>query len=140
MLNWFRNRWPDPRIKEREEELRTMVERHEQALKEWSRRFAKLQESHDRLAAMPPEAKVVYVDRIVEKPVEKIVEVSKPVYIDKIVEKPVEVYVDRVVAANPDLAEANRVLKKRLELALGRLHTWDHNQAISIEKMKDRDL
>lgn len=137
MLNWFRNRWPDPRIKEREEELRTMVERHEQALKAWSSRFARLQETHDRLVAMPPEAKVVYVDRIVEKPVEVVVEVQKPVYIDKIVDRIVE---STVIKASPELVEDNRVLRKKLELALGRLHTWDHNQAISIEKMKARDL
>ncbi len=41
---------------------------------------------------------------------------------------------------SPELQEENRVLKKKLEIALGRLHTWDHNQAISIEKMKARDV
>ncbi len=39
MLTWFRNRWPDPRIKEREEELRLMVERHEAGNKAWSRKL-----------------------------------------------------------------------------------------------------
>ncbi|MGB9643185.1 MAG: OmpA family protein [Candidatus Ratteibacteria bacterium] len=44
-----------------------------------------------------PEKKTVYVDKIIEKPVEKIVYVEKPV--EKIIEKPVEkiVYVDRPV-------------------------------------------
>lgn len=109
MLTWFRNRWPDPRIREREEELRGMVERHEEALKEWYKRHVDLVQKYDRLAAMPPEAKVV----------------EMPVYIDKI---------------SSELVEENRVLRKKLEIALGRLHTWDHNQAISIEKMKAKDV
>lgn len=123
MLTWFRNRWPDPRIKEREEEMRTMVERHEASIKEWAKKFTELSDRHYRVVQSKPEVK----------------EVPYPVYIDKIVEK--VVYQDRTIYVNAeDLREENRVLNGKLKLALGRLHGWDHNQAISIEKMKARDV
>ena len=46
VLTWFRNRWPDPRIAEREEELRRLVERHEVNLKEWKRGLDRAAQDH----------------------------------------------------------------------------------------------
>lgn len=164
MLTWFRNRWPDPRIAERELEIQRLLDVHYLDGKEWAKRVDKTQlaaadywlgrvdverrkvdKAEAALQAAEGRALLAESELYTRKPVEKLVEVPKPVYIDKIVpvEKlvTVEKIVEKIIVkATDDVREENRVLAKRLEIAIGKLHMFDHNAAIAIMKTKPEHL